>query len=79
MAFLTEHINKEPTRIEWDGLTSTVSERNRRGLDSTEVNKVLAYMLEKGNIDDQQYDDCFNDSTYQEVRFKDVKPRDAWY
>ena len=77
MAFLTEHINKEANRIECDGLTSTVSERNRRGLDSTEVNKVLAHMLEKGNIDDQQYDDCFNDSTYQEVRFKDVKPRDA--
>ena len=73
MAFLTEHIRQEVNRIECDDLMSTVSERNRRGLDSGETNKVLAKMLEQGHIDYQQYEDCFSETSYQEVRFRDKR------
>ena len=73
MAFLTEHIRNEVDKIECDDMLSTVSERNRRGLNSSEVNKVLSDMLEKGNITYQAYDDCFTESSYQEVRFRDKK------
>ncbi len=74
MAFLTEHIRNEVDRIECDDLMSVVSDRSRKGLNSGEVNKVLAHMLEKGNIDYQQYEDCFSESNYQEVRFRDKRP-----
>lgn len=74
MSFLTEHIKQEAPKIECDDMTTTVSERTRRGLNSGEVNKLLSGMLEKDNITYEEYDECFTETQYQEVRFRDSKP-----
>lgn len=73
MAFLTEHIRRETSRIECDDMFSTVSERSRKGLDVTAVNMTLANQLEKGNISYEEYDGCFKETFFQEVRFRDRK------
>ena len=71
MQFLTEHIRHETDKIKCDDMFSTVSERTRQGLNSGNVNKLLAEMLENGTINGDQYEDCFSQTNYQEVRFRD--------
>ena len=73
MQFLSEHIRLEVDKIQSDKMYSTVSDRSRKGLSSPVVNKVLASMLEKNHISFEEYEECFSETNYQEVRFRDRK------
>lgn len=71
LAFEREHAKNEVRRITCDGLTSTISERGRSGLDTAHTKALLSNLLEDDHISQAQYDACKSTTEYLELRFQD--------